>query len=103
MSKKPKPRPAPWSHDEDNLIVDDYLAMLAAHQRGEKVNKAATRRALLAKLNNRSEGSVELKRMNVSAVLESFGKPYLPGYKPAYNYQQQLEMVVAQKFAIKNS
>lgn len=89
-----KSKPAPWSHEEDRTIVRDYFVMLAAIQRGEKVNKAATRRALLPKLNNRSEASVEFKRMNISAVLEDLGRPYIAGYKPYPNYQAQLRSAV---------
>lgn len=85
-----KPRPAPWSPEEDRLVVADYLAMLAAVARGEKVNKTATRRALLPQLNGRSDGSVEMKRMNISAVLESLGRPWLKGYQPAKNFQRSL-------------
>jgi hypothetical protein len=88
------PRPAPWSPVEDRLVVRDYLQMQAAVARGEKINKAATRRALLPQLNNRSEGSVEMKRMNISAVLVSIGRPFLPGYQPAKNFQRSLVTVV---------
>ncbi|MEE4184203.1 MAG: hypothetical protein V2J12_00400 [Gammaproteobacteria bacterium] len=41
---------AAWSRLECELIVEDYLAMLA-------------------KLDNRSEGSIEYKHQNISAVL----------------------------------
>jgi hypothetical protein len=83
-------RPTAWTESEDRAIVADYLAMLAAVGRGEKINKAATRRALLPVLNNRSEGSIEFKRCNVSAVLVSLGRGYLSGYLPRDNYQSRL-------------
>lgn len=85
-----KPRPAAWSADEDRAIVSDYFDMMAATARGERVNKAATRRALLPRLNNRSEASIEFKRCNVSAVLADMGRPWLAGYRPASNYQRSL-------------
>ena len=87
-------RPAPWSEVEDITIVTDYLNMLALQRQGKSFNKSATRRALLPKLNNRSEGSIEMKRMNISAILESIGCQYVVGYKPAYNYQHSLSDTV---------
>ncbi len=83
-------RPLAWTETEDALIVRDYLALLAAVGRAERINKAATRRALLPLLNNRSEGSIEFKRCNVSAVLVSLGRGYLSGYLPRDNYQARL-------------
>lgn len=91
---KTQNRPAPWSAEEDRLIVSDYLQMMAALGRAEKINKAATRRSLMLKLNNRSEGSVEFKRCNVSAVLVDLGRAWLPGYRPAHNYQRGLIEIV---------
>lgn len=88
---KPKPRPAPWSPAEDDLIVRDYLDMLALQIMGKPFNKSVTRRALLPKLNHRSEGSIEMKRMNISAVLNDLGRLYVAGYKPASNYQKSLK------------
>ncbi len=96
-----KQRPAPWSNEEDRLIVRDYLDMMAALGRAEKINKAATRRALMTKLNNRSEGSVEFKRCNISAVLVLLGRTWLPGYRPAENYQRGLIEIVKQELALK--
>ncbi len=83
-------RPAAWSHAEDQTLVRDYLAMQSAVAAGRKVNKAATRRALLPLLNNRSEASVEFKRCNVSACLVDLGRGWLAGYRPASNYQRSL-------------
>lgn len=80
-------RPMPWSDEENRAIIKDYLVMMAALRKGEKINKAATRRALLPILNNRSEGSIEFKRMNISACLVALRQPYLAGYKPMDNYQ----------------
>lgn len=42
-------------------------------------------------LENRSEGSIEFKYQNVSAVLINLGQPYIKGYLPRYNYQKILE------------
>ena len=87
-------RPAPWSEVEDITIVTDYLLMLELQTKGKPFNKSATRRALLPRLNHRSEGSIEMKRMNISAVLADLGCAYLVGYKPAANYQKSLVVTV---------
>lgn len=96
-------RPAPWSADEDRIIVRDYLDMLAAVGRAEPINKAATRRALLPRLNNRSEASVEFKRCNISAALVDLGRGYLPGYRPATNYQRSLLETVRTELATRTA
>lgn len=89
----------PWSTLEDSLLVADYLAMLALQHRGMPYNKSATRRALLPRLNGRSEGSIEFKRCNVSAVLATLGRGHLNGYLPCANYQGQLVNVVRDQLA----
>ncbi|MFN7167942.1 MAG: DUF3883 domain-containing protein [Pannonibacter sp.] len=57
-------------------------------------SKAEHRRRLLPFLNGRSEGSVEFKHQNISAVLKGLGETFIPGYKPAFNYQASLEPAV---------
>jgi len=57
-------------------------------------SKAEHRRALQNLLNNRSDGSIEYKHQNISAVLLDLGYPYIKGYKPAFNYQKLLKDVV---------
>ena len=49
---------------------------------------------LKQKLNNRTDGSIEYKHQNISAILLESNFPYIIGYKPAYNYQQLLKDVV---------
>tara|TARA_B100002003_G_scaffold92852_1_gene86509 strand:- start:1283 stop:2590 length:1308 start_codon:yes stop_codon:yes gene_type:complete len=83
-----------WDWLECEFLVNDYVAMLEKHLVGASYSKAAHRRTLQPRLNNRSEGSIEYKHQNVSAVLLELGLPYIPGYKPAFNYQQQLKQVV---------
>jgi hypothetical protein len=92
-------RPTAWTESEDAAIVADYLALLAAVGRAEKINKSATRRALAERI-GRSEGSIEFKRCNVSAVLVSLGRGYLPGYLPRSNYQRRLVETVKQALGI---
>ncbi len=81
----------PWSDREVELIVIDYFSMLVDELAGIAVNKAVHRRALMPHLNNRSEGSIEFKHQNISAVLIILGQPYIKGYLPKYNFQKILE------------
>jgi hypothetical protein len=90
-----------WNRIECELLVQDYMSMYEKEMRGEKYSKAAYRRNLLPKLNQRSEGSVEFKHQNVSAVLLEAGYPYIKGYKPACNYQSLL-MDVVRDYLTKN-
>lgn len=83
-----------WDWLECELVVQDYLAMLNRELRGEPYNKAAHRRTLVPRLNMRKESAIEYKHQNISAVLLELGLPYIPGYRPAFNYQQQLKQVV---------
>lgn len=90
---------ADWSRLEVEAVVDDYLSMLASELAGTPYNKAAHRRALQAKLNGRSEPSIEFKHANISAVLLEAGFPYISGYKPRSNYQALLAEVIAERIA----
>ena len=80
----------PWDDRENDLIVADYFAMLYRDLSGQAYNKAEHRRALMRKLENRSEGSVEFKHQNISAVLKGLGEDWIQGYKPAFNFQMSL-------------
>jgi hypothetical protein len=86
--------PESWSPFEVEAIVSDYFRMLVKENAGVPYSKADHRRALLPLLQNRTEGSVEFKHQNISAVLAKYGMPYINGYKPAWNYQKMLEEVV---------
>jgi len=86
-----------WSREEVEAAVADYLDMLTLHLAGQKYNKTHQRRKLLQRLENRSDGSVERKHQNISAVLIELGCPYIPGYKPLGNYQELLYAVVADR------
>lgn len=83
-----------WDWLECEAIVQDYFEMLLLELSGSLYSKTEHRRALQAKLNNRSAGSIEYKHQNISAVLIEMGQPYIQGYKPAFNYQSQLKRVV---------
>ncbi|WPB84966.1 DUF3883 domain-containing protein [Sediminicoccus rosea] len=87
--------PNEWTDEENDLIVAAYFAMLAADASRTPYNKASYRRALLPRLNTRSEGSIEFKHQNISAVLKGLGEAWIPGYKPAFNFQASLVDAVA--------
>ncbi|MBZ4688884.1 MAG: hypothetical protein JG765_135 [Cereibacter sp.] len=89
----------PWTDAENDLIVADYFAMLYADIAGRPYNKTEHRRVLLPRLNQRSDGSVEFKHQNISAVLKSLGEDWIPGYKPAFNFQMALVEAVARWLA----
>lgn len=79
-----------WTAIECELIVADYFKMLTSELAGKSFNKAEHRRQLLPLLNSRSEGSIEFKHQNISAVLIRLGRPYIKGYLPRYNIQSLL-------------
>ncbi len=79
-----------WSEHEVRLLVADYFDMLSYEMADQPYQKSAHRKMLLPKLNGRSDGSVEYKHQNVSAVLIERGLPYIEGYKPHHNYQAML-------------
>lgn len=89
----------PWTDEENDLIVADYFAMLADDMLGRPYNKTEHRRLLLPLLNDRSDGSVEFKHQNISAVLKGLGEDWIPGYKPAFNFQMSLADAVARWLA----
>ncbi|MDB5203580.1 MAG: hypothetical protein JWQ27_2989 [Ferruginibacter sp.] len=79
--------PENWSPLEVDLIVADYFAMLSKELVGESYNKTYHRNILKTVLNNRSDGSIEFKHQNISAVLIGLGLPFIKGYKPKNNFQ----------------
>lgn len=76
------------------LIIADYFEMLLKESEGQDYVKAEHRRTLKHQLDNRSDGSVEYKHQNISAVLAELELPYVEGYKPARNYQHILRPMV---------
>ena len=78
-----------WTQTELTAIVADYFSMLCDELCGIPYNKAVHRRTLVAKLENRSEGSIEFKHCNISAVLNLLNLPSINGYKPRNNFQNR--------------
>ena len=84
----------PWTDEENDLIVADYFAMLAADLAGRPFVKAEHNRRLRSRI-DRSRPSIEFKHRNISAVLKGLGESWLPGYLPAFNVQTSLADAVA--------
>ncbi len=89
-----------WRGDELDLIVADYFKMRAAELAGLPYVKAKHRAGLMARI-GRSEGSIEFKHQNISAVLDELGTFWISGYKPARNYQSALFPAV-DRYLIRN-
>ena len=78
-----------WTQSELNAIVGDYFAMLVDELAGRPYSKTEHRNEL-RKTVNRSDGSIERKHQNISAVLQELGLPWINGYKPLGNFQRAL-------------
>lgn len=94
---------ADWSDIEVELIVADYFSMLIDELKNIPINKASHRKALMPLLNNRSDGSVEFKHQNISAVLLSLNLPFIKGYKPRFNFQKEMLVSKVQNYLMSNS
>src|SRR6266436_9556181 len=90
---------ADWSRAEVEATVADYFEMLDREVRCREYNKTAHRNALSRVLDHRSDGAIERKHQNISAILIELGFVYISGYKPLGNYQQLLYDVVADRLA----
>jgi len=87
-----------WSDREVELVVADYFSMLIDELMGIKINKTNHRHALMPLLKNRSDGSVEFKHQNISAVLTEMGYPFIKGYKPRFNFQRSKLIMVVDRY-----
>jgi hypothetical protein len=67
--------PESWSREEVEATVAAYLDMLDQELRGLQFNKSDARRRLGATLSGRSEGAIERKHQNISAILIELGFP----------------------------
>jgi len=88
-----------WSNEEAEATISDYFDMLAMELRGEPFNKAEHNRNLQKLLKGRSNGAIEKKHQNISAVLIELGYPYIDGYKPLPNYQGILLDLVEERLS----
>lgn len=75
-----------WSDEQNDAIVADYFAMLGDDIVRRPYSKTEHNRLLQAVI-DRSRGSIEYKHQNISAALKGLGEDWIPGYKPAFNFQ----------------
>lgn len=80
---------ANWTDEHNDAIVADYFAMLQEDVAGSAYSKAEHNRLLQTDI-GRSSSSIEFKHRNISAVLQGLGEEWIPGYKPAFNFQASL-------------
>ena len=78
-----------WTPEEVAATVAAYLRMLTMELTGQAFVKSEHRRALHQLLPGRSEGAIEFKHGNISAVMIELGYPYIRGYLPRRNFQRQ--------------
>jgi hypothetical protein len=78
-----------WQDGELDVIVADYFGMLVSDLSGQPYVKSRHNAAIMAQI-GRTQGSVEFKHQNISAVLDELGMPWIPGYKPRSNYQNAI-------------
>ncbi|MBX3032008.1 MAG: DUF3883 domain-containing protein [Chloroflexi bacterium] len=83
-----------WTRWEIDAAVLAYLDMLQKERQGEAYVKASVTRELGAILPARTKGSIERKFQNISAILDEVGLPWIDGYKPLSNYQDELAVAV---------
>lgn len=83
-----------WTDEQNDAIVADYFAMLAADSAMRPYSKAEHNRRLQV-VTGRPRGSIEYKHQNISAVLKGLGEAWIAGYKPAFNFQASLVDAVA--------
>jgi hypothetical protein len=91
-----------WTKEELGLIVSDYFAMLEDELAGRAYSKTQHRNSLRERV-RRSEGSVERKHQNISAILEELSLPWINGYKPLHNFQDALVDAVSSQLESKIS
>jgi Domain of unknown function (DUF3883) len=78
-----------WTAEELDLIIADYFSMLSAEIRRVSYDKTWHRKALMGQI-DRSNGSIEFKHHNISAVLQQLDLPWINGYKPRAHFQKSI-------------
>lgn len=87
-----------WADSEVERTLDAYFAMFRLELMGERFSKVDFYRPLSQEI-GRSEGAVEYKFSNVSAVLAEMGATFIEGYKPMSNVQSLLRERARERFA----
>jgi hypothetical protein len=77
-----------WTADELDLIIADYFAMLGAEVRRVSYDKTQHRQGRSWPKSICSNGSIEFKHQNISAVPQQLDLPWINGYKPRAHFQR---------------
>ena len=78
-----------WSDVENDAIVNAYLVMLEHEQTGRDYSKNE-HWSVLTESYMRTRRSVHSRLMNISAIMDALGLPYLKGYAPLRNDHKEL-------------
>ena len=127
MTTTKKARPSPWTDAENAGCCALYLVMQRFAATGKAYNKAGMIRVaqgnpkpqdldisgdnhepgIFCRLAERSRPSIEMKLMNLSAVMESIGRPELSmsehGYRAMPNYQSNLKTMAVAILAVRDA
>lgn len=115
-----KARPGPWTDTENAGCCALFFRMQHKAAAGQAYNKAEMIREergeecranpgghLGKPLSQRSRPSIEMKLMNLSAVMESLGRPELSmsehGYRAMPNYQANLKTMAVAVLAVRDA
>lgn len=93
-----------WTEAELEAALAAYLSMLADEEAGRPYSKADYRRLLRSgALSGRSDGSIEYRMQNISAVLGKMGRNWIRGYRPAENVGTDTEKRIQQILLVKEN
>jgi hypothetical protein len=90
---------ADWSLAEAEAIASDYFSMLERELRSEAYSKTEHRRRLKERLPGRTDGSIERKHQNISAILIESGFPYV--VEPPIPAEKNLARSPAAHYAVR--
>mgnify|MGYP000246376739 CR=1 FL=1 len=82
-----------WESDELELVVEEYMRMLADIRSQKPVNKLATARSL-AECLGRTRSAVEYVWGNISYVLHTNGREWMEGEPPRGHASKLLTQIV---------
>ena len=91
-----------WTAEELDLIIADYFSMLSAEIRRVSYDKTWHRKTLMGQI-DRSNGSIEFKHHNISAVLQQLDLPWINGYEryllkyPVAQHPEALAQIFAER------
>jgi hypothetical protein len=92
-----------WTAREIQVAVDTYITVLKLYATGDAPTKSEWIRSAMLKLPGRSKKSVEYKLRNISAILDEEGLAWVPGWRPAENYQALLAEAVRRAVSVDDS